>query len=675
MIPTKLPQDPIGSGETVLVHLRDDVSNRTQTVVVAMLARANMFAYKTLFCLFLLGSILSVDSQDNQKFINEADIDSIGEITINDETFLTHIVPTGMLSKKIQKLRKPQLSDILNDHNNNDYKKFESSMEKGYTMKGLTFNIYDDNMREAAIALFRVMCRTNPETFKKLKEWAKQNINDHLFDYAVRLCALYGPHTYDFKWKASEPPFLVKPNFYVNGETIMKALKLKNNIESLNYQEAKVNQYYKTDKIVSINTNYSGWNLILEECKDKIDYFTEDISLNAYYYGLHLLHPFWMSNDELDEINPRQAEHYFFSHQQLLARYYLEEESLTQRNASINELCHNSFNSYLVYENGLPFPIRYNHQGDWNEDKARLKRIDIGIEEFISRGFFIMEDGNVNLTAENYVGIIAKIIRANYDEVETAKIIRSIFGYGKNGYPKDSYNPAPSLLHQPETSLRDPAYWYMIEYILCYFKLFEKSLEPQDLTQYETDSIVIIDANFTKLTTFFDYYQFVIDKVTAGSVNDFPYVSFTARQRRLQHLPITFDFSVVSKQQQNVTVRLFLGPPCLFENCWNERNQFYQLDVWSTTLDTGKSVIRWTPRMSNAVSSDAVFNKEERSTSTDIDNYNMFKFPENLLLPKGLEKGLNMTLFVMISPQIFTTKLHKEHYTKTVTNQMSGTSQ
>lgn len=41
----------------------------------------------------------------------------------------------------------------------------------------------------------------------------------------------------------------------------------------------------------------------------------------------------------------------------------------------------------------------------------------------------------VALTEENYVDLIAKLIRANYESNHTAKIIRSLYGYGGTGYP------------------------------------------------------------------------------------------------------------------------------------------------------------------------------------------------------------------------------------------------
>lgn len=256
-------------------------------------------------------------------------------------------------------------------------------------MKGLTFNIYDDNMRDAAVSLYRLLSSIKEDDdFSKVKEWAKLNINDDMFEYAWRLVSLYDGK---FGAKETEPLFNFKPNYFVNSETIMKALRLKDG--SFNYQEAKVNQYYLTTKdynVISINTNYSNWNSINDNLNEKIDYFTEDISLNSYYYGVQLLHPFWMSNNELDEINPRHAEQYYFVHQQLMARYLLEKEHFKSQVFLGSD--HKDYNPHLTYDNGLQFPVqpRVKINNEWSENLVQISSMYTAIKECISRGIIFM---------------------------------------------------------------------------------------------------------------------------------------------------------------------------------------------------------------------------------------------------------------------------------------------
>lgn len=253
-------------------------------------------------------------------------------------------------------------------------------------MKGLTFSIYNDNMREATIALFRLLQFSDDDKVNAIKEWASHNINSDVVDYAFRLVSLFR----DNLSKDQVPPFMSKPNYFVNTEAITKALKLKINNGKFDVHEAQIQQFYRTDDKITINANYSGWHLWNDECKDHLDYFREDIGVNSYYYGMHLLYPFWMNKDELTGIDPKYAEQYYFIHQQLMARYNLEKEHLKHFNKSADTNCYDDFVPYLTYDNGLPFASRSSVRGEWNEEYARIKSIDIAIKECITRGVIFM---------------------------------------------------------------------------------------------------------------------------------------------------------------------------------------------------------------------------------------------------------------------------------------------
>lgn len=71
------------------------------------------------------------------------------------------------------------------------------------------------------------------------------------------------------------------------------------------------NKIYRNNNMIVINTNYSGWQLENRNIGFNdiygIKYFTEDIELNSYYYGLHLLYPYWLTNGDLNDIDIRYA--------------------------------------------------------------------------------------------------------------------------------------------------------------------------------------------------------------------------------------------------------------------------------------------------------------------------------------------------------------------------------
>ncbi|CAG9564769.1 unnamed protein product [Danaus chrysippus] len=331
-----------------------------------------------------------LSNADLDGIIAEIDTDGSGtvdfdEVAFNDETYIKYIVPSGYSPQKSQKQSKLELLDFANKDNEH-YETLKKHILAGTIKNGLTFNIYDDNMREATIALFRLLQYSEKEQINTIKEWAFENINHDIIDYAGRLVSLYRTDVI----KEQEPPYVSKPNYFINSEVIYKALKLKINNGKFDSQTASVQQFYRTDDVITINANYSGWNLLNEDCNDKLDYFREDIGLNSYYYGVHLQYPFWMNNDELTGIDPKYAEQYYYIHKQLMARYNLEKQHPDYKNSQFESKCYDDYIPYLVHDNGLNFAVRSTIKKENSEEYARLKSVDIAIRECIARGFIYM---------------------------------------------------------------------------------------------------------------------------------------------------------------------------------------------------------------------------------------------------------------------------------------------
>ncbi|XP_068617958.1 arylphorin subunit alpha-like [Battus philenor] len=606
----------------------------------------------------LLTTVNALPFDEFRKFVNE------GELAFEDERNLKQIVPGyGYPSHKYDKSDDGRLSDLVREKNE-QYQIFMSYVEKGFTHKGLTFTLYDDNLRNAAVALFRLIQSSDIETLQRIVAWAQENVNQDLLTYALRLTGVYSEKNKFMNAFENEPPYLTKPNYFINGETIRKAMQIVIDNGQFSDQEAQINQIFKNGDVIAINTNYSGWNLASNGCHEELNYFREDIGLNSYYYGLQLLHPFWMSNNELEEINSKHAEYYYYTHKQLLARYNLEREFSKFNKDKPVEKCFTDYNPYLYYDNGLPFPIRSSTLKEWNEEQARIKSIDIAIRECISRKVIFMDNGTkIAMTEDNYIELLAKILRANLDGIKSAKFIRSFFGYGGNTYPLNSYNPAPSVLHHPETSLRDPIYWYLMQNLLNYFNEYERTLEPFDLSKYELNDIKIVHAKIPRITSYFSYYQFILNKgLKKNDPAKIPY-SITARLKRLNHLKFEFAFTLESITNTPVVVRLFLGPKCKFENCWVLFPNFFELDCFVYYLKSGLNNITWsTNDRSSKFSYENFYNIEEQSG--EVNKYNLFKFPANLVFPRGLEKGLNLSLFVIVTPKedILQVEVPRDYY-------------
>ncbi|CAH2239993.1 arylphorin subunit alpha-like [Pararge aegeria] len=591
--------------------------------------------------LFFLGNVISSPAAGEFRSLVDE-----GEFTLKDEAHVKFIVPGSYSSQKSQNQTIPELDDLI-DKDNEHYYILSQHIEAGHTMKGLTFTIYDDNMREAAIALFRILQNVDENKINIIKEWAYERINKDILEYALRLGSL---HRGDDAIDALAPPFVTKPNFFVNSETIQKALYLKVNNGKIDPQEEQIYQIFREQDLVIINANYSGWNQWNEDCKDNLDYFRQDIGLNSYYYGVHLLYPFWMSNNELSAIDPKYAEKYYYIHRYLIARYSLEKEHLKQKNISTDSNCYDDFIPYLSYDNGLPFSRRSSVRVEFNEEYTRIKTIDIAIKECIARDVMFMENGTkVDLTEDNYVDLLTKLIRANFESIETAKSIRELLGYGGIDYPSDRYNPAPSVLHHPQTALRDPMYWYLVQGLLKYFTEYSSTLEPYDFSKYQSEDIDIIHHSISKITTYYDYYQISLNNVFKNNDPEITDVIYTARQKRIKHLPFSFAFTVSSKVNKTALVKLFIGPRCQSVNCWDKYSQFYELDTFTQELGEGLNLVKWSSESSAKYSIDDYFNIE--STTSRNNRFDMLRFPENLIIPKGLNEGLQLTLFILIVPE------------------------
>lgn len=140
--------------------------------------------------------------------------------------------------------------------------------------------------------------------------------------------------------------------------------------------------------MATINSNYSGaerFVLYGDKIYHGIQYFTEDIELNSYYYGLHLLYPYWMSEADLKEMDMRYAEHYYFVHKQLLARYNLEMEQFAQINIHFYNDYENYFDPQLMFERKLPFRSRSLNTEDFVNNE-QLKTIIRNVKENIANG-------------------------------------------------------------------------------------------------------------------------------------------------------------------------------------------------------------------------------------------------------------------------------------------------
>lgn len=218
--------------------------------------------------------------------------------------------------------------------------------------RGHVFSIFYDQHMKEAIALFKLFYYAKDyETFYKTAVWARQNMNEGMYVYALSVAIVHREDTYGI---VLPPIYEVYPYYFFNSEVIDKMHQYKQKFSG-DYKGVDA-----TPKGYVIPANYSGWYLNLHP-EQALSYYTEDVGMNAYYYYFNIYYPFWMTNEEFYYKNERRGEQYYYVHQQILARFYMER--LSNDYDQINHFDYDypietGFYPSLRYHNGLEFPAR-----------------------------------------------------------------------------------------------------------------------------------------------------------------------------------------------------------------------------------------------------------------------------------------------------------------------------
>lgn len=113
---------------------------------------------------------------------------------------------------------------------------------------------------------------------------------------------------------------------------------------------------------ITIEANYSRRDQNVEE--SLMNYFTEDVGFNAYYYYYQIYYPCWMPNEMINFETERRGEQFYYMMQQLLARYYLERLSNGLGEIPLIDYSlpiRTGYYPMMSYPNGMRFPMRPNN--------------------------------------------------------------------------------------------------------------------------------------------------------------------------------------------------------------------------------------------------------------------------------------------------------------------------
>lgn len=271
-------------------------------------------------------------------------------------------------------------------------KEFYSFFKYGMLAKNIPFVITNDRHRYEAMALFHVFYFAQDfETFYRTACWAREFMNEGLFIYSLTVAVR---HRADCKGFLLPPPYEIYPFFFFNKEVIETGKNLKIHGKFENTDTFQFNDVLQRGNDFFIKSNYSGW-FIEKNKEQKLSYFMEDIGLNTYYFYFHVDNPFWMGGFKFGLNEMRRGEYFYFFHQQMLARFYMERLSNgfgEIPNFFFTQPIKTGFESNLKYFNGLDFPSRpnfFNMQTEDNLFKLQdMEDCDRFIRDTVQRGFF-----------------------------------------------------------------------------------------------------------------------------------------------------------------------------------------------------------------------------------------------------------------------------------------------
>lgn len=191
---------------------------------------------------------------------------------------------------------------------------------------------------------------------------------------------------------------------------------------------------------------------------------------------------------------------------------------------------------------------------------------------------------------------------------------RHLLGYSYQ--PLNQYQVAPSALEHYETSLRDPAFYQFYKRVIQYFQQYQNNLTSYTEQDLSFDGVQVTNVEFDRLVTYFDYFYSDLSNAVFVNPQEFESdnVQVRARQYRLNHKAFTYRVYVNSQQQQQASVRIYLGPKYdeygRFINISQNRLNFVQFDHFVYNLQAGQNVIERNSRQSYFYQNDRTSYKE-----------------------------------------------------------------
>lgn len=618
-----------------------------------------------------------------------------------DETFLVkqkaildllqHVYQSNKATTDVK-----HITDFYKDHetkftNVDAVMEFFDLFRLGMLPRGELFSIMNETHRNQVVALFHLFYYAKDwETFYQTALFARQNINEGMFVYALTVAVL---HRKDMAGIVLPPPYEVYPFYFFNFDVMQKAQ---------HYKTQRYHEDTKTDTTftVVIPSNYTDY-MFETNVESKLSYFMEDIGLNTYYYYFHMDYPFWMiGKNYMTTTTDRRGELYLFKHQQILARYYLERLSNGMGvipTFSWMEDINTGYYPALTYYNGVNFPARdnfYNLYTEYNYyDIDTVTTYERRIRDAIDLGYFTWYDGTkYDLTKPESIDVLGKFIQGITDVNE-----KRFYGYleyfsrmllGTSMTTMNHHKTIPSVLEHFETSMRDPMFYQLYKRIINYYWSFKGHLPTYTHDDLMFDGVKIKTVVVDKLVTFFDTFysditnvvdieKFNDDTITKTDMHKFGRkanymgddIIIKAKQYRLNHKAFNVRMDVLSDKTQKAVIKMFLGPKYNefgfeYTSINENRENFVELEHFTVDLVSGMNTInrncqQFAKFITDRTSFYDLYKDVMMSTNSGMkfayDKYEKHcGFPWRLMLPKGTKGGMVFKMFFIVVPYVDT---------------------
>ncbi|CAG9788674.1 unnamed protein product [Diatraea saccharalis] len=299
---------------------------------------------------------------------------------------LLNKVMEPVMYKEIEEIGKNyNIEENVNLYTKTDVvKTFINNLKIGTLPRGEIFTIHVDRQLKEVVTMFHVLYYAKDfVTFIKTACWMRLYLNEGMFVYALTVAVRQRE---DCKGIILPPPYEIYPYYFVRADVIQRAYFLKMKRGLLDNKLCDFYGIRKSEKdILIIDENIYDKRVVLN--KDNVlNYFTEDIDLNTYYYYFHVDYPFWMKDEVFDKNKFRRFELNLYVYQQILARYYLER--LSNGLGKIEPLSwhkpiRKGYWPWLVLHNGVQLPLRANNYVVVRDDNIELVRLAEGYEQII----------------------------------------------------------------------------------------------------------------------------------------------------------------------------------------------------------------------------------------------------------------------------------------------------